>query len=148
MNARNRSSLTARQRATSSGEGMLRASVRLRCRGSRTPSVGSALMRRSRTAARNTERTLTKRVLIVPGASAGRSGVLTVIDFTHISTWVVLIARSGIAQNDVDRTASDIATCVLGIHTCREAHDSKNCSRVIDPARPSTHVPDSTLASS
>jgi hypothetical protein len=57
---------------------------------------------------------LTNRVLIVPGANAGRSGVLTVIDFTHVSTWGVLIVRSGSAPNDVDRTASDIATWVFG----------------------------------
>ena len=52
-----------------------------------TLAVGSLAIIPSRTAARNTERTFTKRVLIVPGAK-GRGGslVATVIDFTHAST--------------------------------------------------------------
>ncbi len=60
------------------GWGSCSASARLRCRGSRTPSVGSTPITRSRTAARNTDRTLTNRVLTVPGASGrplgGRRG--------------------------------------------------------------------------
>ena len=126
----------------------MRASARSRWRGRRTPSVGSVAISRSRTAARNTERTLTNRVLTVPGASGPRVCVVTVIDFTQVSTWVVRILRSSIDRNDVPRTASDIATCVLEVHTCRAAQDSKNSSNVTLPADDSTHRPESIFSSS
>lgn len=73
-------------RRTTSGVGMVIAASRLCRRGSRTEVVGSVAIIPSRTAARKTERTLTNRVLIVPGASArDRSWVGTVIDLTHDS---------------------------------------------------------------
>jgi hypothetical protein len=144
MNARKRSSLTARQRGDLAGRRDAEGLGALALPGE--PDTVGRVRADATVADRRPEHRadVDEPGLDRAGASAGRSSVPTVIDFTQVSTWVVLIARSGIAPNGVDRTASDIATWVLGIHTCRAAHDSKNCSRVIDPALPSTHVPDST----
>lgn len=72
------------------------------------------MIRRSRTAARNTERTLLKRVLMVPGASFDM-----VIDFTHSSTWARWICRSGEPPKGTDLAARSIALTVVASHTCR-----------------------------
>jgi hypothetical protein len=108
---------TSRQRATSPGEGMVSASARRRWRGSLTLSVGSTPIKRSRTAARKTDRTFTKRVLILPGASAARDSVGVAIDFTQVSMCVVRILRSSVDRNDVPRTARAIAAWAFEVQT-------------------------------
>ena len=57
---------------TSSTDGIRIAASALRRRGSATPMLGSVAITRSATAARNTDLTITKRVLIVLGAHCGR----------------------------------------------------------------------------
>jgi len=96
--ARNLGSEALRMPWTTSGVGMVIAASRFRSRGSRTWAVGSVAIIPSRTAARKTERTLTKRVLIVPGVSGrGRAVVGTVMDFTHASTWLGRTSRRSTA---------------------------------------------------
>lgn len=70
----------------------------------------------SRTAARNTERTLTNRVLTVPAARP-----FTDMPLTQTSTCVGRIVRSSFSPNVVERTASDIALCVQSVQICRSA---------------------------
>lgn len=80
-------------------------------------------MRPSRIAARSTVRTLTNRVLIVPGINgSARSGDATLMDFTQASTWVGRIFRISMSLKDAPRTARDIALCVPLVHTCRWDH--------------------------
>ena len=80
-------------------------------------SVGSVPMTRSLTAARNTDRTLTYRVLIVPGASPAAS-----IDLIQTSTSERRICRIALSPNGTDQAASDIASTVPGAQTCRADH--------------------------
>ncbi len=116
--ARNRGSAASKICRTTSGDGIVMAASRLRWRGSRTVVVGSVAIIPSRTAARKTERTFTKRVLIVPGAKGrGRSAVFTVIDFTHASTCLGLTRRRSTSANEVDRAASDMAFLVPSVQT-------------------------------
>ena len=89
---------------------------RLRCRGRRTPIDGSTGIIRSRTAARNTDRTLTNRVLMVEAAR------VPFIILTQCSTWLVLILFSSSSANVVHRTARPIARCVFEVQTWRCAH--------------------------
>ena len=124
--ARNRGSAASRISRTTSGVGIAMAASRLRSRGSRTWTVGSTAIMPSRTAARNTERTLTNRVLIVPGASGrGRLAVATVIDFTHASTWLGRIRRRSTSVKVVDRAASDIAFRVPSVQSWSRPQASK-----------------------
>ena len=58
-----------------------------------TPTVRSAATTRSATAARNPERTITNRVLVVVGAHFAD------IDFTHLSTWERRIALALLANS-------------------------------------------------
>lgn len=111
---------------TTSGVGMVIAASRFRSRGSRTWAVGSVAIIPSRTAARKTERTLTKRVLIVPGASGrGRAEVGTVMDFTHASTWLGRTSRRSTSAKVVERAASDIAFRVPSVKSWSRSHASK-----------------------
>lgn len=96
---------------------------------------------RLRTAARNTERTLTKRVLIVPGASGrGRDSVGTVIDLPQASTWLGRTRGRSTSAKMVDRAASDIAARVaIGPEPVRfpgleEAQERDLAGLGIDPA--------------
>ena len=98
--------------------------------------MGSIPMTRSLTAARNTDRTLTYRVLIVPGASPAAS-----IDLIHTSTSERRTCRIGLSPKGTDRAASDIASTVPGAQTCRADHSPKNAANVICPALGSAYVP-------
>ena len=111
---------------TTSGVGISIAASRRRSRGSRTWMVGSTAIMPSRTAALNTVRTLTNRVLMVPGARGReRLGVGTVIDFTHASTWLGRISRRSTSANVVDRAAKVIAWRVLSVHNWSADQASK-----------------------
>jgi len=77
-----------------------------------TPSDGSWGISRSRTAARNTERTLLNRVLIVPAAR-----LATTIDLTHCSTFDRLMRPNGRLANGTDPAARFIALTVVDSHT-------------------------------
>lgn len=83
-----------------------------RPRGRRTPSVGSEPITLSFTAARNTDLTLTYRVLIVSGASPAACMLLI-----HDSTSERRTCFIGLPANGTERAASDIASTVPGAQT-------------------------------
>ena len=103
--------------------------------------MGSVLRTRSLTAARNTDRTLTYRVLIEPGASPAAS-----IDLIQTSTSERRICRIALSPNGTDRAASDIASTVPGAQTCRAGDSIKNAANVIWPDLGSAYVPVTTAA--
>jgi hypothetical protein len=86
------------------GSGRIIADSRRRSRGRGTPSEGSLAIRRSRTAARKTERTLLKCVRMAPGASLD-----VVIAFTHSSILARWIFRNGVSVKGADLAARSIA---------------------------------------
>lgn len=91
---------------------MLIAASAFRFLGSTTPMVGSLGMSRSATAARNTPRTMVKRVSMVLGASDDA------ICLTHLSTWERRIERSGISPNVTPAAAMSAFSRVDESHTC------------------------------
>jgi hypothetical protein len=100
-----------------------------RPRGSRTLSVGSEPITLSFTAARNTDLTLTYRVLIVPGASPEAC-----MDLIQASTSERRTTFIGLLPNGTERAASDMASTVPGAQTCRVDHSPKNAAKVTFPA--------------
>lgn len=98
--------------STCSCVGSRMAASRRRWRGMATPSDGSWGINRSRTAARNTERTSLNRVLIVPAARSA-----TTVALTHCSTFDRLMRPSGRLANGTDLAARFIALTVLDSHT-------------------------------
>lgn len=76
-------------------------------------------MTRSRTAARNTARTLLTRVRTVPGARPR-----VVICLIHCSTWDRRSSASGSFANGTLRAAVSIASTVVASQTCRAAHSA------------------------
>lgn len=93
-------------------------------------------MTRSFTAARKTERTLTYRVLIVPGARPAAFICLIQVSMSERRTPLISFVPKG-----TDRAASDIARTVAGAHTCRADHSPKYATNVIRPACGSAYVP-------
>ncbi len=111
MNGWNRSSATAMSCPTSCGVGIDMATSARRLRGRRTPSVGSEPITLSFTAARNTDLTLTYRVLIVPGASPAACMLLIQASTSERRTCFI-----GLLPNGTERAASDMASTVPGAH--------------------------------
>src|SRR6478735_3982700 len=97
---------------------MRTAASALRRRGSATPTLGSELIKRSATAARKMDRTMTKRVLIVLAAHWAD------IALTQASTWDRRIALMGRSANVTDPVAKSALVLVEGTHNCRGAHSS------------------------
>ena len=90
----------------------------LRRRGRATPTLGSAAMTRSAIAARNTDRTITNRVLMVLGAH------LSDMAFTHASTCERRMAFIGRAANGTEPVARSALANVAPTHTCRADQSS------------------------
>ena len=80
--------------------------------------LGSVPITRSATAARKTDRTITKRVLIVLGAH------WVDIALTHASTCDRRIAFMGRSAKVTDPVARSALALVEGTHNCRGAHSS------------------------
>ncbi|WP_242530391.1 hypothetical protein [Nocardioides aromaticivorans] len=93
------------------------ASARRR-RGRTTPAHGSAVMTRSVTAARNTERTMMNLVLIVVGASR------VLRSFTHSSTWDRRTDRRGRSPKGTELVARSALIRVDATHSWRADHCS------------------------
>ncbi len=140
MNGWNRSSATAMSCPTASGVGIDMATSARRPRGRRTPSVGSEPITRSFTAARNTDLTLTYRVLIVPGARP-----VAFICLIQVSTSERRTGFMGVPANGTDLAASDIASTLPGAQTWRADHSPKKAEKVIRPACGSAYVPVTTV---
>jgi hypothetical protein len=88
------------------------------------PSVGSEPITLSFTAARNTDLTLTYRVLILPGASPA-----AFICLIQLSTSERRTCFMGFPANGTDPAASDIARTVPSAQTWRADHSPKNAER-------------------
>ena len=81
------------------------------------------------TAARNTDLTLTYRVLIVPGARPAAFICLIQVSTSERRTCFI-----GFPEKGTDLAASDIASTVPGAQTWRADHSPKNAANVIRPA--------------
>lgn len=94
------------------------AALTLGIRGSATRSAGSAAVTRSATAARNTERTITNRALMVVGAHFAD------IALTQLSMWKAPDRIHRKLAKPTDPTARSVLARVDGTQSCRGAQSS------------------------